>query len=109
MQRTLSTILSFLLLFGITAEQVVPCVDAADLCVAESDAAKTDDGHAHDDGSTGDHHDECGDCVCPCHAPTLRATTTSVELTQLHPDYPTSPVTRTRTLGYPPPGPIPLI
>ncbi len=112
MKNILTSILSLLLLFGLTSEQMLPCDDGADLCgstdIEGSSHNSSDDSHEHEDGSSGDHHDGCGECGCPCHGPAVTIASALGTPTITTADYPDSPIPSLPDPGIAPPGPIPL-
>ena len=116
-----TTILIVAVLLGFVAERMLPCSGLVDLCrgdrgvltagVAAGEHGEEDPHHTHDDGSTGDHHDECSDCICicPCHAPIPPIERTGLEVAGIFSDYPPTPVLLPILTGAEPPSPIPLV
>ena len=115
--RTITTILTVTLLLGFVAERMLPCSGLIDLCRGDRGVATmvvegeldTDDHHTHDNGTTGDHHDECSDCICPCHAPIPPVERTGLEVVDIFSDYPPAPTLLPIVTGAEPPSPIPLV
>ena len=112
----MTTILTVTLLLGFVSERMLPCSGLIDLCRGDREViamvveanVDAEDHHTHDDGSTGDHHDSCSDCICPCHAPIPPLERSVPQIADIFSDYPPTPVLLPILNGAEPPSPIPL-